>query len=211
MAHLPTNDNIANPDHPDRHAPAPSLGSNVAASKEKGEPDHAGNAGGASVWYQWTAPDSGSYTFTTSGTGTNFDTLLDVYTGNQPSARWPPWAAMTMPGTAVTSSVTFSATAGTIYTIAVDGYDGATGSIELTWEEDSSRARRSPISRRNPARPATRIVISGANLLGVQTGDLRRRPPRAFTANSDNQITATVPNGATTGPDYVHRARPAPR
>ena len=31
-------------------------GSNVAATKEAGEPNHAGNSGGASVWWSWTAP-----------------------------------------------------------------------------------------------------------------------------------------------------------
>src|SRR5207253_7965025 len=30
-------------------------GSNVGATKEAGEPNHVGNAGGASVWYAWTA------------------------------------------------------------------------------------------------------------------------------------------------------------
>src|SRR5213593_4436723 len=31
-------------------------GTNVEATKEAGEPNHAGNAGGKSVWYSWTAP-----------------------------------------------------------------------------------------------------------------------------------------------------------
>ena len=34
-------------------------GTNVEATKEVGEPDHAGNAGGASVWYSWTASADG--------------------------------------------------------------------------------------------------------------------------------------------------------
>ncbi|NJM54865.1 MAG: hypothetical protein HC841_02065 [Verrucomicrobiae bacterium] len=34
-------------------------GSNVAAGREPGEPVHAGNPGGRSVWYSWTAPASG--------------------------------------------------------------------------------------------------------------------------------------------------------
>ena len=34
-------------------------GSNVGATKEPGEPDHAGDPGGASVWYTWTAPADG--------------------------------------------------------------------------------------------------------------------------------------------------------
>src|SRR4051794_2910328 len=35
---------------------ATASGTNVLATKEAGEPNHNGNAGGASVWYSWTAP-----------------------------------------------------------------------------------------------------------------------------------------------------------
>src|SRR5256885_1371026 len=54
-------------------------GSNVGATKESGEPDHAGAAGGKSVWWSWTAPQSGVVRIGTSGS--SFDTLLAVYTG----------------------------------------------------------------------------------------------------------------------------------
>jgi len=39
--------------------------SNLGATKQPGEPDHAGNPGGSSVWYSWTAPASGRVTVTT--------------------------------------------------------------------------------------------------------------------------------------------------
>jgi hypothetical protein len=112
-------------------------GSNINATKEPGEPNHAGNAGGASVWYIWTAPATGSATFTTEGS--SFDTELAVYTGNDVSnltlvasnddVNFP---------SDLTSSVTFNATQGTTYRIAVDGYHGPshglhTGSIVLNW------------------------------------------------------------------------------
>src|SRR5205807_2045387 len=42
-------------------------GLNVGATREAGEPNHAGNAGGASVWWTWTAPSNGTYTVTTRG------------------------------------------------------------------------------------------------------------------------------------------------
>src|SRR5207244_6219758 len=58
-------------------------GSNANATKESGEPYHAGDAGGRSVWYYWTAPGSGSVTIDT--VGSTFNTLLGVYTGGSVS------------------------------------------------------------------------------------------------------------------------------
>ena len=59
-------------------------GSNVGVSKEFGEPNHGGNAGGASVWWSWTAPATGTVTFDTQGS--DFDTLLAVYRGSSVGA-----------------------------------------------------------------------------------------------------------------------------
>src|SRR5439155_14821326 len=65
-------------------------GSNVGASKEAGEPDHAGNAGGKSVWWSWTSPANGELTLTTDDStntdGSPLDTLLAVYRGATLSA-----------------------------------------------------------------------------------------------------------------------------
>ncbi|MGH9968579.1 MAG: peptidoglycan DD-metalloendopeptidase family protein, partial [Pyrinomonadaceae bacterium] len=78
----PSNDNFAN-----AQAISGTLGTvtgtNVGATKESGEPNHAGNTGGASVWYRWQPSSSGSATFATNGS--NFDTLLAVYTGSSVS------------------------------------------------------------------------------------------------------------------------------
>jgi hypothetical protein len=49
-------------------------GTNAAATKESGEPNHAGNSGGASIWYRWAPTANGSVTIDTLGSG--FDTLL---------------------------------------------------------------------------------------------------------------------------------------
>ena len=111
---------------------ATASGTNVAATKETGEPNHAGNSGGHSVWYAWTPTTSGTVTIDTSGS--SFDTLLAVYTGSSVSALTavPNGSNDDSPaGGTLTSKVTFSVTAGTAYQIAVDGYAGATGSISL--------------------------------------------------------------------------------
>src|ERR1017187_1063088 len=59
-------------------------GSSVGATRETGEPYHAGNTGGASVWWSWTAPSVGTVTISTAGS--SFDTVLGVYTGSSVSA-----------------------------------------------------------------------------------------------------------------------------
>src|SRR5439155_2913214 len=95
-------------------------GSNVGATKEAGEPYHAGNAGGASVWYVWTAPGSGTVTIGTFGS--SFDTLLAVYTGTSVSGLTQVAANDDASSGDLTSRVSFAAAAGTVYRIAVDGY-----------------------------------------------------------------------------------------
>lgn len=96
-------------------------GTNLAATKEPGEPNHAGNVGGASVWWKWIAPTSGSATVTTDGS--DFDTLLGVYTGSSVN-NLTPVASNDDDGTGSQSTATFNAVAGTTYYIAVDGWFG---------------------------------------------------------------------------------------
>ncbi|NBP25227.1 MAG: hypothetical protein EBU81_11895, partial [Proteobacteria bacterium] len=104
-------------------------GSNVGASREAGEPSHAGQAGGKSVWWTWTAPASGKLTLATAGS--SFDTLLAVYTGDAVSALRGVASNDDASRSDRTSKVTFSVTSGVRYRIAVDGYQGASGSIKL--------------------------------------------------------------------------------
>ncbi|HYV10881.1 MAG TPA: NF038122 family metalloprotease [Pyrinomonadaceae bacterium] len=111
-------------------------GTNVFATREANENNHSpdGNGGSRSVWYTWQAPATGTATIDTFGTG--FDTVLGVYTGT------------TFPLTVVgkdddtverTSRVSFAANAGTVYRIAVDGFNnnsgGDAGPITLNFSE----------------------------------------------------------------------------
>jgi subtilisin family serine protease len=106
--------------------------SNVGANKETGEPNHAGNTGGKSVWWTWRAPSSGRVSITTAGS--LFDTLLAVYTGTSVGSLTQ-IAANDDSGFAgdgsTTSFVTFNVTPGQIFQVAVDGKNGASGWLKL--------------------------------------------------------------------------------
>jgi uncharacterized repeat protein (TIGR01451 family)/uncharacterized delta-60 repeat protein len=106
-------------------------GSNVGATKEPNEPDVAGNPGGASVWFTWTSPISDAVNIST--IGSTFDTILGVYTGNSVDSLTLIAANDDVGGGSLQSSVSFVATAGKIYHIAVDGFDAATGTISLNY------------------------------------------------------------------------------
>ncbi|HXG48041.1 MAG TPA: Ig-like domain-containing protein, partial [Methylomirabilota bacterium] len=108
-------------------------GSNVDATLEGGEPAHwPATPGGKSVWWTWTAPNSGPATITTAGS--DFDTLLAVYTGASLGSLSLVANNDDTNGTS-RSGVQFTAAAGTVYQIAVDGFgsgaNAASGNIQL--------------------------------------------------------------------------------
>jgi hypothetical protein len=110
---------------------------NSYATKEPGEPNHAGNAGGHSLWYCWTAPTNTSVNFDT--IGSTFDTLLAVYMGDVVSNLTLVACQDDIAGaTDRLSRVTFTPKAGTTYHIAVDGFGGATGDVVLNWNQTGS-------------------------------------------------------------------------
>jgi len=109
--------------------PATLTTTNVGAGKEPGEPNHADNAGGASVWFQWTAPASSSYRISTAGS--SIDTLLGVYTGSAVGSLSLLASNDNESGSLITSALNFNAIAGTVYRIAVDGKNGASGSVRI--------------------------------------------------------------------------------
>jgi subtilisin family serine protease len=107
------------------------------ASKEVGEPEHAGNTGGASVWWRWTAPQDSTVrtTLRLTTAGSTINTLLAVYTGEAVTALAPVAAANSPAGQPAT--LAFQAAAGVTYAIAIDGRDGARGSVGLAWALDT--------------------------------------------------------------------------
>jgi hypothetical protein len=106
----------------------------VFATKEAGEPDHAGNAGGKSVWYRFTPATSGPVTVDTCDAA--LDTLLAVYTGSSVGTLTEVASNDDTAGCGggTGSRVTFSATAGTTSRLAVDGKNGAGGQVRLEFQ-----------------------------------------------------------------------------
>ena len=108
-------------------------GSNVSATRESGEPTHAGGSGGKSVWWRFTPTSSGTVTLWTEGS--TFDTLLGVYTGSTVGLLGAVAANDDDDDGGLSSLVTFQVTSGVTYHVAVDGYHAGTGSVALhfTW------------------------------------------------------------------------------
>ncbi len=111
-------------------------GFNNRATKEAGEPNHGGWRGGRSVWWSWVTPVSGHYVLSTAGS--DFDTLLGVYTGSAISNLTLCASNDDAATNVVTSQVSFEAVAGTTYHFAVDGFQGASGHVQLTWNTNAA-------------------------------------------------------------------------
>jgi hypothetical protein len=105
-------------------------GTNVDASKENFEANHAENPGGHSVWYRWIAPFSGP-AFVDTCIAASFDTLIGIYTG--PGLLNAARVASSNNDCGVRSQALFPAESGTVYHIAVDGANGAVGTFTLRW------------------------------------------------------------------------------
>ena len=164
---------------------------NVGATKEPNELAHAGNIGGRSVWYCWTAPTNGRVRYDTIGSA--FDTLLAVYMGNRVDA-------LTLVGSDDgsgpndTSVVQFNAVAGQTYRIAVDGFSGANGAFALRWGSPTNR-----LSIQRLAGNSVRLTLTGTPgnyaievSSGFQTWGLFTN----FTmTGAVHQVTDTVPTG----------------
>jgi hypothetical protein len=110
---------------------------NFGAQKEAGEPDIIpGDPGGSSIWFKWTPLASGIVTFST--LGSDFDTILGIYTGSAPSNLVQVPSAVNDDDAAgyLCSQVSFNAKLLTTYLIAVDGYYGIQGNVVLSWGLD---------------------------------------------------------------------------
>lgn len=101
---------------------------NNFATREPGEPVHADNPGGRSVWFSWIAPDSGAVSVT--GAATAFFPLLDVYRGDSVANLQRIPRSVTF-GDNRTTLLTFTAEAGVNYSLVVSGFQMRSGEITL--------------------------------------------------------------------------------
>ena len=137
------------------------------ATKEAGEPAHAGNAGGASVWFRWTASRAGTAYFSTAGS--DFDTLLAAYRLNS-SGSLVQLAANNDSGGKQTSLVQFSVAMGDTVFVAVDGSRSSSpgsfpesGNLRFAWNlPNDSIAEALPIAPGN--------TVNGANIGATHDG-----------------------------------------
>ena len=104
--------------------------SSTSASRETGEPAHAGQTATKSLWWKWTAVGNGRLQVNTKGS--SFDTVLAVYTGSSLAALKPVTSNDNVATSVKYSQVDFTTTRGTTYYFAVDGKSGASGAITLT-------------------------------------------------------------------------------
>ena len=86
------------------------FGYNYNATKQTGEPNHAGDSGGSSVWYTWTPPESGVARFSLCCMSTA--NLLALYAGDAIDALLPLKSGK--------GAVEFPVAAGTTYRLAVE-------------------------------------------------------------------------------------------
>lgn len=124
-ADIPPNDYFTNSTSLGSNSTIIAVGTNILATKEPGETNIDGNAGGHSLWWNWTAPSNGVVTINTKGS--TFTTLLGVFTGDNVSNL----TLVAQDSSGENSQVRFPTTKGTNYQIAVDGRNGATGIIQL--------------------------------------------------------------------------------
>jgi alpha-tubulin suppressor-like RCC1 family protein len=179
----PPNDNFANaitlPGNQGQR-----LDSNVNATRQSGEPAHAGFLGDKSIWYTFTASLSGPMTIDT--IGSNFDTTLGVYSGNSLEQLDSRAQNDDISETNHASRVQFNTILGNTYRIAVDGWNGENGNVTLNWNSTGSASDFAIESFNATPNPVSR---TGLVTLTLQARNLG--PTQALQAN----LKLTLPAG----------------
>ncbi len=159
------------------------------------EPFHGGDFGGASIWYRWTAPRTGTVIFNTTGSfgfdNDVLDTLLGIYSGSS-IATLDEEAGNDNNGSRLDSSASFFATAGVTYHIAIDGWsnDGedapSEGYTVLNWGYTPPN---DTIAQAHGISGASGIAVSSSVGGSVEAGE----PRHADTLNASVWFRWTAP------------------
>ena len=129
----PANDDFANAINLPGNSGTQTGTNNTDATLEVGEP----NPGATNtVWFKWTCPADGNFTYgtlgSTNGAATEWDAIIGIYTGAAVNALSPLGA--TPKDTVLEESMTIPVTGGTTYYIQLAGFGGETAAnILLNW------------------------------------------------------------------------------
>lgn len=184
-------------------------GNTANATKEPGEPNHSGNAGGASVWFRWTAPASGWFLFNPyDSSSQHYGIVQAIYTGDSVGALTQ--VASGLSGSTVftryTSAAALNAVAGTTYSIALDGFGGVMANYRLAWSplNAPTLAGFSPAS--GAAGQTLSVVVTGSGFVPGSTVSLGGAPVASsqITYGSSTSLTiGQIPISAVAGPIVV--------
>jgi subtilisin family serine protease len=169
-------------------------GSNVGATSELSEPRHAGQRGGKSVWWSWTAPSSGTLTVAT--TSSTFDTLLGVYTGSVVGSLARVGSNDDESASVRTSRVSISVVAGTTYRIVVDGYGGEQGEIRLAGTFQPEMVLAAPVGLNAVRDIRNRVNVSWSAVSGATRYEVSLFSGSTVYASSFVTGTSTRTSGA---------------
>ncbi len=166
--------------------------SNTTATGEAGEPTTFGGGNLNTIWYNWTAPATGTFTVQTcSSTITTFDTTLKAYSGTTfaglTTLASNDDACANTTANAYASLISFAVTAGTNYKIQVDGYASITGTYLFRYNLP----------------PPTVIIANTTN--GTETGPASgvMTVTQSAISSTNTVIAYSVGGTATSGSDYT--------
>lgn len=159
----PGNDDFANPRLLEGDE-VETTGVNFGATKEPGEPNHAGDPGGASVWFAWKAPRAERVTIDSCSFDA-WENVVAVYRGSSLQNLEAVGSSSSQPKEAC-RELEFLAGSAATYRIAVDGYsDGGATAVE----EGEFSLRLWARTLRVPATPPNDAFAAAADLGSRET------------------------------------------
>jgi hypothetical protein len=189
------------------------FGTNVFATKEPGEPMHAGNVGGRSLWWTWTAPTNGTLQLNT--VGSTFVSLLAAYSGSSVSNLTKLAADNGNNSMDGFARLSLKVDAQTEVQIAVDGFNNGGGAqygavvLNLSFKTDTNRPTvvvSSPAANAKAFTPT--VTVSGTASDNLAVALVQYRLENAAGTNDFQNATGTnkwsaVVSNLVAGPNTV--------